>query len=92
MLRRTLEIDAGDRARSPLFGRGFVDDGLDDAVEDEFEGPVRLAAEEDLGPEQREPALSDPGVEDGEAPLEVLLAPRPAAAQRGPGVEPADAP
>src|SRR6516162_8770542 len=66
-------------------------DGLHDAVEDEFERPVRLPPEQDLWSEQSEPSLSDPRVDDGDAPFELLLAPGPPAAQRGLRVEPTHA-
>src|SRR5687767_9760198 len=53
-----------------------------DPVEHELEGAVRLGTECDLRSVEKEPPLSDGGVDDGNAMLEITLAPRPAAAQR----------
>ena len=52
---------------------------------------MRLAPKQDLRAEEGEAALADPGVDDGDAAFEVLLAPGPAAPEGLPGVEPADA-
>src|SRR5439155_26234163 len=55
--------------------------GQEDAIEEELEGPVRLAAIQDLRSEQQQlPALvADRRLDDRDAVLEILLAPRPAA-------------
>src|SRR5439155_16853173 len=75
-----------------LFGAGLgVGARLHDAVEQELERPVRLAAEEHLRPAQHDPPLADRRLGDGDAAVEVLLAPGPAATQRRLAVEPGHA-
>src|SRR6476661_5395785 len=61
-----------------------------DAVEQELEGPVRLAAERDLRSEEIDLASPDRRLDRGDAALEIVLAPRPAAAQGLLAVEPCD--
>src|SRR6478735_7824594 len=63
-----------------------------DAVEQELERPVRLPAERDLGPEQIDLALPHGRLDYGRAALEIVLPPRPTAAQRRRAVEPRDGP
>src|SRR5436309_2444788 len=55
---------------------------LDESVKEQFERPVRLSAEEDLRAVQDEPAFAHLGLGDRDPAVEVLLAPRPATAER----------
>src|SRR5438132_1696868 len=60
-------------------------------VEEEPERAVRLRAEGDLGAEEEELPAPHVRLGGGDATLQVLLAPRPPAAQRPRAVEPGDA-
>ena len=61
---------------------------VEDAVEQELEGAVRLRAEGDLGPDQEHLALAERDVDAGGAAIEIVLAPRPAGPQRLLRIEP----
>src|SRR5690606_41581339 len=77
--------------RPPLPQPRRLRDAEVDPVEQELERAVRLRAERDLRAEEEELALAHLGLDDGGAALEVVLPPRPAAAQRLCRVEPRDA-
>src|SRR5205807_7091862 len=62
--------------------------GLDNAVEQELERPVRLPTEQNLRPEQGQPPLAHAHLNHRRRPVQVVLPVRPAAAPRRLAVEP----
>src|SRR5262245_576501 len=60
------------------------------AVEQKFEGPVRLSAPRDFGTKKHDPSASERSVDDLRRLIQILLTPRPAASKRLRRVDPRD--